>query len=127
MAESEERGGDVGAIGVFEPELFLVADGSKILSLVFEDGAEFCVVEEAAFDGGLEDEPGALELSQVKQLTRIRQIQVEAFLNKLIAEETGVKEEQVEKDTDRDYWMNADEAKGYGLINKIVTSRKDLA
>ena len=35
------------------------------MALVFEDGAEFGVVEEAAFDGGLEDEPGALELADL--------------------------------------------------------------
>ena len=35
------------------------------MSLVFEDGAEFCVVEKAALDGGLEDEPGALELADL--------------------------------------------------------------
>jgi len=47
-------------------------------------------------------------------------------INKLISEETGVKEDQVEKDTDRDFWMNADDALEYGLISKIVSSRKEL-
>jgi len=56
-----------------------------------------------------------------KELEKLRK-----KINKLIAEETGVKEDQVEKDTDRDYWMNAEEASDYGLISKIVTSRKDL-
>jgi ATP-dependent Clp protease protease subunit len=44
----------------------------------------------------------------------------------LIAEETGQPLEKVEKDTDRDYWMNADEAKGYGLIDRIVKHRDEL-
>jgi ATP-dependent Clp protease protease subunit len=47
-------------------------------------------------------------------------------INRLIAEETGVSFTQVEKDTDRDYWMSAEEAVKYGLISRIVTSRKDL-
>jgi ATP-dependent Clp protease protease subunit len=47
-------------------------------------------------------------------------------LNRLIAEETGVPYEQVEKDTDRDYWMNAEEAVTYGLISRIVVSREEL-
>ncbi|MDR2743067.1 MAG: ATP-dependent Clp protease proteolytic subunit [Treponema sp.] len=47
-------------------------------------------------------------------------------INRLIAEETGVSYEQVEKDTDRDYWMNAEEAVKYGLISRIVTSRGEL-
>jgi len=41
----------------------------------------------------------------------------------LIAQETGTPAEQVEKDTDRDYWMNAEEAVSYGLINKVISKR----
>jgi len=47
-------------------------------------------------------------------------------INQLIAEETGVSVDQVEKDTDRDYWMNAEEAVKYGLISRIVTNRNEL-
>jgi ATP-dependent Clp protease protease subunit len=47
-------------------------------------------------------------------------------INRLIAEETGTAFEQVEKDTDRDYWMNAGEAVKYGLISKVVISRSEL-
>ncbi|HAE21989.1 MAG TPA: ATP-dependent Clp protease proteolytic subunit, partial [Spirochaetaceae bacterium] len=39
-------------------------------------------------------------------------------LNKLIAEETGQPLERVVRDTDRDYWMNAEEAAAYGLISR---------
>ncbi|MDR2247351.1 MAG: ATP-dependent Clp protease proteolytic subunit [Treponema sp.] len=49
-----------------------------------------------------------------------------AKTNRLIAEETGLPYEQVEKDTDRDYWMNAGEAVKYGLISRIVASRAEL-
>ena len=49
-----------------------------------------------------------------------------AKLNKLIAEATGTPLEQVTKDTDRDYWLDADEAVKYGLISKIVTAREEL-
>jgi len=41
-------------------------------------------------------------------------------LNKIIAERTGRSLEQVEKDTDRDYYMNAQEALEYGIIDKIM-------
>jgi ATP-dependent Clp protease protease subunit len=47
-------------------------------------------------------------------------------INRLIAEETGNPAAQVEKDTDRDYWMNAEEAAGYGLISKVITNRTEL-
>jgi ATP-dependent Clp protease protease subunit len=47
-------------------------------------------------------------------------------INHLIADETGVPFEQVEKDTDRDYWMNAAEAVKYGLISKVTAHQTDL-
>jgi ATP-dependent Clp protease protease subunit len=47
-------------------------------------------------------------------------------INRLIADETGVDVARVEKDTDRDYWMNAEEAVKYGLISKIITKRSDV-
>ena len=50
-----------------------------------------------------------------------------AKINRLISEETGVSAEQVEKDTDRDYWMNADEAVKYGLLSRVITSRDELS
>ena len=49
-----------------------------------------------------------------------------AKINRLISEETGVSTGQVEKDTDRDYWMNAEEAVKYGLISRIVSRRDEL-
>lgn len=47
-------------------------------------------------------------------------------INRLIAEETGKDFAQVEKDTDRDFWMTAEEAAAYGLIDKIVRRREEL-
>jgi ATP-dependent Clp protease protease subunit len=47
-------------------------------------------------------------------------------INKIIAEQTGQTMERVQKDTDRDYWMNAEEAKAYGLISKIGSGRAEL-
>ena len=47
-------------------------------------------------------------------------------INKLIADETGKNIKQIEKDTDRDYWMNAAEAAEYGLISGIIKSREEL-
>ena len=48
-------------------------------------------------------------------------------INALIAKETGKSLAQVEKDTDRDYWMSAEEALEYGLISKIISNRSQLA
>ncbi|MDR1177081.1 MAG: ATP-dependent Clp protease proteolytic subunit [Treponema sp.] len=49
-----------------------------------------------------------------------------AKINRLIADETGAPFEQVEKDTDRDYWMTAEEAVKYGLINRVIQNRSEL-
>lgn len=56
-----------------------------------------------------------------KELDKLRR-----KINKLISNETGQKIEKVEKDTDRDYWMNAEEALEYGLISKIISNRDEL-
>jgi ATP-dependent Clp protease protease subunit len=47
-------------------------------------------------------------------------------INRIIAKETGQDLERVIRDTDRDYWMNAEEAVSYGLLSKIVSSRIEL-
>lgn len=56
-----------------------------------------------------------------KELEKLR-----VKINRLIAEETGQALELVEKHTDRDYWLNAEEALAYGLVSRIVTKRKEL-
>lgn len=45
-------------------------------------------------------------------------------LNKILAVNTSKKMEQVEKDSDRDYWMTSDEAKKYGIVDDIITKQK---
>ncbi len=47
-------------------------------------------------------------------------------INKLISEETGKPIEQVGIDTDRDCWLDAEEAVEYGMISKIVVTREEL-
>lgn len=47
-------------------------------------------------------------------------------VNRVIAEETGQTLERVRKDTDRDFWMNADEAIVYGLISRVAATRADI-
>lgn len=47
-------------------------------------------------------------------------------LNKILADQTGQPIEVIEKDTDRDNFMSADEAKAYGLIDEIMVNSKSL-
>ena len=56
-----------------------------------------------------------------KELEKLR-----VKINRLIADETGQPIEKVEKDTDRDYWMTAEEATGYGLLSRIIKKRDEL-
>ncbi|MCL2758922.1 MAG: ATP-dependent Clp protease proteolytic subunit [Treponema sp.] len=56
-----------------------------------------------------------------KELEKLRE-----KINHLIAEETGNPAGQIEKDTDRDYWMTAAEAVNYGLISRIITKREKI-
>ena len=56
-----------------------------------------------------------------KEIEKIR-----TKINALIAEETGKNAADVAKDTDRDYWLSADEAVNYGLILQVIKTRSDL-
>jgi ATP-dependent Clp protease protease subunit len=47
-------------------------------------------------------------------------------INQLISTETGKPLAQVSRDTDRDYWLNSDEAKDYNLISRVVSTRSEL-
>lgn len=47
-------------------------------------------------------------------------------INQLISDETGKSLKQVEKDTDRDYWLNAEESLDYGLVSRIISKREEL-
>jgi ATP-dependent Clp protease protease subunit len=51
---------------------------------------------------------------------------LKARMNSLMARHTGRPVEQIERDTDRDRWMSAEEAKEYGLVDSIVLSRADV-
>jgi ATP-dependent Clp protease protease subunit len=43
------------------------------------------------------------------------------MLNEILAKNTGQKLTKIEKDVERDYWMSAQEAKNYGLIDEVIT------
>jgi ATP-dependent Clp protease, protease subunit len=47
-------------------------------------------------------------------------------LNKIFSVQTGQPVERIEKDTDRNFWMSAEEAKQYGLVGKVITSQVDF-
>ena len=67
--------------------------------------------------GGARGQATDIEI-QAKQILRIKET-----LNKILAQNTGKPLEVIEKDTDRDNYMTAEEALNYGLIDKILTHR----
>jgi ATP-dependent Clp protease protease subunit len=64
--------------------------------------------------GGAEGMAADIEIT-AKHILRLRE-----RLNKLLAKNTGQKVEKIEKDVDRDYFMTADEAQKYGIIDKVL-------
>ncbi len=50
-------------------------------------------------------------------------LSIKAKLNAMMAEHTGRSLEQIERDVDRDYFMSADEARDYGLVDSVLASR----
>ncbi|RBP69058.1 ATP-dependent Clp protease proteolytic subunit ClpP [Alkalibaculum bacchi] len=66
---------------------------------------------------------GAKGQSVDVQIYANRLIRTRDEINRILSEKTGQPIEVVQKDTDRDNFMNAKEAKDYGLIDKVITSR----
>jgi len=54
-------------------------------------------------------------------------LKIHERINRLISEETGQPIEKVREDTRRNYWMDASEAVKYGLVSKVVDSKKELS
>ena len=52
-------------------------------------------------------------------------IKMREELNKILAHHTGQPIEKLEKDTDRNFWMSAEEAKAYGIIDEVIVRRKE--
>jgi ATP-dependent Clp protease, protease subunit len=67
--------------------------------------------------GGVEGQASDIEL-QAKEILRMRDL-----LTGMLAEDTGQTQEKVNKDTDRDFIMTADEAMTYGVIDEVIRAR----
>lgn len=68
--------------------------------------------------GGTQGQASDIEI-QAKHMKKTKNM-----LNKILSENTGKSLEEIEKDTDRDNYMSAEEAKKYGLIDNIFVTRK---
>jgi len=64
--------------------------------------------------GGAQGQATDIEIT-AKQIVKLK-----AKLNKIMSENTGKPVAQIEKDADRDYYMSAEEAKKYGIVDKVI-------
>ena len=67
--------------------------------------------------GGAEGKASDIEIT-AKEILRLK-----AILNEILAKHSGRKLADVERDTDRDYFMSAEEAKKWGLIDEVVSAK----
>jgi len=59
---------------------------------------------------------------EAKEMLRVRK-----RINSIISEATGQPLEKIEKDTDRNYWLGANEAVDYGIVNKVISNYDEIA
>lgn len=64
--------------------------------------------------GGAEGQATDIEI-QAKEILRLKKL-----MNEILAENTGQSFDKVQADTERDFWMNPEEARNYGLVDKVL-------
>ena len=70
--------------------------------------------------GGFQGQASDIEI-QAKEILRMKD-----SLNQILVRHTGKTIESIQRDTDRDYFMSAEEAKNYGIIDHVIANRQDL-
>jgi ATP-dependent Clp protease protease subunit len=70
--------------------------------------------------GGFQGQASDIEI-QAREILRMKET-----LNQILVRHTGKKLEQIQGDTDRDFFMTGKEAKEYGIIDHVITDRDDL-
>jgi ATP-dependent Clp protease protease subunit len=71
--------------------------------------------------GGFQGQASDIEI-HAKEILYLR-----SRLNEILAEQTGQSLETIERDTDRDNFMSAEQSVRYGLVDKVIASRSDAA
>jgi ATP-dependent Clp protease protease subunit len=70
--------------------------------------------------GGFQGQASDIEI-QAKEMLRMKDA-----LNRILVQHTGKTMDLIQRDTDRDYFMSATEAKNYGIIDHVIANRQDL-
>jgi ATP-dependent Clp protease protease subunit len=58
---------------------------------------------------------------QAREILRIKE-----ELNQVLVDHTGQPYEKIEKDTDRDFYMTGEQAKGYGIVDFVIAKREEI-
>jgi ATP-dependent Clp protease protease subunit len=99
----------------------LAASAAAVLALAGANGKRFALPNARILlhqpHGGAQGQAVDIEI-QAREIIRLRKL-----LDNIIATHTGQPIEKVEKDTDRDFILTADEAKNYGVIDEIISRR----
>jgi ATP-dependent Clp protease protease subunit len=101
----------------------MAASGAALLLASGQKGKRYAlpnseVMVHQVMAGGIEGQAVEIEIS-AKHIVRLKD-----RLNQILAKHTGKPLDQVEKDTDRDFYMDASEAKQYGIIDVIIGKRR---
>jgi ATP-dependent Clp protease protease subunit len=70
--------------------------------------------------GGFQGQATDIDI-QAREILRLKEA-----INKIMSHHTGRKIDKIKEDTERDYYMSAEEAKKYGLIDDILSSRAEM-
>jgi ATP-dependent Clp protease protease subunit len=70
--------------------------------------------------GGFQGQASDIEI-QAKEILRMKE-----RLNQILMQHTGKQLEEIQKDTDRDFFMSGEEAKNYGIVDHVIANRDDL-
>ena len=98
---------------------FLLSAGTKGKRFALPNSR--VMIHQPLISGGLGGQASDIEI-HARELLKLKE-----KLNQMLAEHTGQSLEQIERDTDRDNFMSAQEAADYGLIDKVITNRADVA
>ena len=79
------------------------------------------MIHQPLINGGLGGQASDIEI-HARELLKMK-----ATLNELLAKHSGQPLEKIERDTDRDNFMSAEEAAAYGLIDHVTTARADIS
>ena len=116
-------------IGLIKPDVNIVgmgwvASAGALIYISVPQERRFCTPNTRFLlhqpSGGAGGAASDIEI-QAREIIKMRE-----RLNLLFAAATGQPLERIEKDTDRDYWMGADEAIKYGLVGRVISSIADL-